>query len=198
MSLSYLAGIATAGQWCTYVFWQTWTWFTGSNVFPGSERNNVILIVSFVISGPMAYVEREEYANLYISCKVGIIQTVNATLVRLPNAEKCKGASFNDGTSICKSESQMITQKLQKICTGRRDCTYVLEYRISCDSLEPDRSPLLLRVRYECDTGTYRYQTNGRMIQQISLVISLNKLEMSQSQFHGPNSYWNRFFIWGI
>ena len=100
----------------------------------------------------MACVKPDDNANLDISCEVGI-QTVNAALVRLPNAEKCEGASFKDGEHICEAETEMITRKLREICIGERDCSYVFKYHI-CNSLEPQSSPLLLRVKYECDTGT--------------------------------------------
>ena len=102
----------------------------------------------------MACAEPEKHANLDISCEAGTIQTVRATLVRLPNAEKCEGASFRDGEHIFEAESEMITQQLRKICIGKRDYRYDFEYRTSCDFLEPDNSPLLLRVKCECATGT--------------------------------------------
>ena len=109
-------------------------------------------IHTFFISESMSCAERGMYGNLNMHCyarEFRHIQTVQATLVRLPSVEKCDGVTFDDGDCVCETESKMITQQLQR-CKGESNCDYVLSYPNSSDCLEPAWPPILLQIEYEC------------------------------------------------
>ena len=122
-------------------------------------RNAIGWCWSYIfISAPMACVEHGTDDNLHMYCYVGLfrgIQTIHATLVRLPNTDSCKDANgVNDGECVCETESRMIAQELRERCIWESDCDYTLQYPNSSDCLEPVSSPLLLKIEYKCGTGT--------------------------------------------